>query len=214
MRVANLLFPIAVLGMISMTYLRCTSQKEIAKQERQTPIVKDTEGNPYSSKILLDSNRWTTQNMYISLPDSYCYDDVPLNCDKYGRLFTWEAAKTACEALGDGWRLPTNDEWHEMARYYGGVREDSEDNGQRAFHSLLDSGDSGFNALLAGNRNSDGTYGRLERHGFYWTSTEYDTGTAWFYNFGRGSMILARHEDGQKDRACSVRCIQDTGMNK
>jgi hypothetical protein len=64
-----------------------------------------------------------------------------------------------------------------MAKRYGGVGEDSADKGRAAFTALLSGGTSGFNAVLGGNR-SDGQYARLEAHGFYWTASENDPGTA------------------------------------
>src|SRR5262249_34039000 len=48
---------------------------------------------------------------------------------------------------------------------------------------------------------------QLRRHVICW-ETEGDTGGAWFFNFGKGSQSLYRHRDGDKSRACSVRCIK------
>ena len=45
---------------------------------------------------------------------------VDSNCEEYGRLYTWEAAKRACESLGKGWRLPTDEEWKVLANSVGG----------------------------------------------------------------------------------------------
>lgn len=100
--------------------------------------------------------------------------------------------------LGDGWRLPTNDEWRQMAKHYGGVREDSDDSGKAAYKALLIGGSSGFNALLSGGISDDGQYARLEAHGFYWTASESDSVSAWFYNFGQGGLSLNRHSGGKK----------------
>ena len=61
-----------------------------------------------------------------------------------------------------------------MAAHYGGVRDDSQDNGSAAYNALLIGGSSGFNALLGGGRSDDGQYTRLEAHGFYWTASESD----------------------------------------
>jgi uncharacterized protein (TIGR02145 family) len=140
---------------------------------------------------------------------SYCYDDIELNCRRYGRLYTWESAQQGCQLLGNGWRLPTNEEWQQMAKQYGGVYDDSDDGGKAAYEALLIGGTSGFDALLGGGRASDdGQYARLEAHGFYWTASESDAARAWFYNFGRGARYLNRHSDGEKQRAFSVRCIK------
>ena len=161
-----------------------------------------------SSKQLADGKEWTTANLDVNTSSSYCYDDSESNCRRYGRLYTWESAQRACQLLGDGWRLPTDDEWRRMAKQYGGVGNDSPDNGKAAYTALLSGGTSGFNAVLGGNRSPDGKYDRLEAHGFYWTASGNDPITAPFYNFGKGSQGLYRQPQGQKPMAVSVRCVR------
>ena len=75
-------------------------------------ILPDSDGNRYSVKLLSDKILWMTSNLNLDVPNSYCYDDKKQNCQPYGRLYTWESAMKACSSLGDGWRLPTNDDWH------------------------------------------------------------------------------------------------------
>ena len=122
-----------------------------------------------ASRRMADGKEWTTANLNVSAPPSYCYDDAEPNCRGYGRLYTWESAQRVCPSLGDGWRLPTDDEWRQMAKRYGGVSDDSADRGRAAFTALMSGGTSGFNAVLGGNR-TDEQYARIEAHGFYWTA--------------------------------------------
>jgi uncharacterized protein (TIGR02145 family) len=105
--------------------------------------------------------------------------------------------------------LPTDEEWRQMAKQYGGVGNDSPDKGKAAYTALLSGGTSGFNAVLAGNRSVDGKYDRLEAHGFYWTASETDPITAPFYNFGKGSHALYRQPRDEKQMAISVRCVRE-----
>ena len=149
-----------------------------------------------------------TDNLNLNLPNSYCYSDRASECLRFGRLYTWASAAEACSRLGTEWRLPTNDEWRQMAKGYGGVRGDSEDDGHGAYAALLKGGASGFNALLGGDRESDGSYARIEAHGFYWTATEVDADHAWFYNFGLGSQLLNPQGGGEKLMALSVKCVK------
>jgi uncharacterized protein (TIGR02145 family) len=165
-------------------------------------------GTIYSSKRMADGKQWTTRNLDVNTVPSYCYEDAELNCRQYGRLYSWESARQACQSLGDGWRLPTDDEWRQMAKRYGGVSEDSDDKGKVGYKALLAGGSSGFGALLGGGRSDDGQYARLEAHGFYWTASESDPASGWFYNFGRGGQALHRQSGGEKQRAFSVRCIR------
>ena len=162
------------------------------------------------SKRMADGKQWTTQNLNVNTVPSYCYDDAERNCRQYGRLYTWESARRGCQSLGDGWRLPTDDEWRQMAKRYGGISADSKDGGKAAYEALSIRGGSGFNAVLGGGRNSDDAkYARLEAHGFYWTASENDPISAPFYNFGKGGLALHRQSDGNKQMAISVRCIRE-----
>jgi uncharacterized protein (TIGR02145 family) len=163
-----------------------------------------------ASRQMPDGKRWTTENLNLAAPESYCYAGAELNCRRYGRLYSWQAAQRTCRSLGGGWRLPSHDDWSQMAKHYGGIRSESADTGRAAYQALLLGGVSGFSARLGGGRapGSD-EYARLDAHGFYWTASETGPGTAWFYNFGSGQRSLGRHDDGEKQRAFSVRCISD-----
>ena len=165
-------------------------------------------GTTPSSKRMPDGKEWTTANLDVNVSPSYCYDDAEPNCRRYGRMYTWESAQQVCRSLGDNWRLPTDDEWRQLARLYGGVSSDSADKGKASFTALLSGGSSGFNAVLGGNR-SAGQYARLEAHGFYWTASENDAATAPFYNFGKNGGAFHRQPQGEKQMAISVRCIRE-----
>lgn len=161
-----------------------------------------------SSKRMPDGKQWMTENLNVKADASYCYDDAELNCRRYGRLYTWESAHKACASLGPGWRLPTDEEWTQLAKHYGGIHSDSNDGGP-AYKALSIGGSSGFNAVLGGGRDQQGQYARGEAHGFYWTASASDPGMAWFYNFGKGRPSLYRQRAGEKERAFSVRCLSD-----
>jgi uncharacterized protein (TIGR02145 family) len=167
-----------------------------------------TQDSAKDSTRMADGLEWTTANLNVSTPSSYCYDDAESNCRRYGRLYAWESAQRVCQSLGSGWRLPTDHEWRQMAKHYGGVGNDSPEKSKAAYMALLSGGTSGFNALLGGNRSVDGKYERLEAHGFYWTASENDLITAPFYNFGKGSQALYRQPQGEKQMAVSVRCVR------
>jgi uncharacterized protein (TIGR02145 family) len=165
-------------------------------------------GSIHPSKRMADGKQWTTTNLNVVTDHSYCYEDAAANCGKYGRLYTWVSAQQGCRALGDEWRLPTNDEWQQLANHYGGLLEDSDKSGKATFTALIRGGRSGLDIVLGGRRAPDGEYARLEAHGFYWTASETDQTNAWFYNFGTGLSALNRHRDGNKQTALSVRCAK------
>jgi len=182
-------------------------------EELNDSLLIDRDGNRYSVKKMLDNNLWMTTNLKLNIPDSYCYGGVKENCEQYGRLYTWESAQKGCNSLGEGWGLPTDDEWQKLARSYG-MPLDSADYRIGAFNALLNNGSAQFNALLGGGRETDGKYARLDAHGFYWTGTEINKSAAVFYNFGKGSRRLYRQDGGEKSEAFSVRCLKKPGTIK
>src|SRR5262245_37341876 len=178
----------AILSIVSIT---CTGDR----------AVRDSDGNSYAVKVMSDGRTWTTENLRLALPGSFCQGDDASACLRLGRLYTWASAAQACSRLGASWRLPTDDEWRQLAKAYGGTLGDSDCHA--ALTELLAGGPSGFNAVLGGNREVDGSYARLDEHGLYWTATESDNEHAWFYNFGRGGGLLNRHSGGDKSMAVS-----------
>jgi len=207
------MFNLTVITVV-VTMVFCTTTKPIAQIEGSDPeiqdsVIVDRDHNKYPIKVFSDNSLWMTANLNLKIPDSYCHENIEENCERYGRLYTWASAQEGCNLLGDGWRLATKDEWERLAKLYGGpyIR-DSVESGKTAYKALLTSGNSPFNALLGGGRAPDGKYRRLDAHGFYWTATEIDSSTAWFYNFGKGSQTLYQQDNGEKTDAFSVRCLK------
>lgn len=161
-----------------------------------------------SSARMPDGKLWTTQNLNVDSAPSYCYGDSESNCRQYGRLYTWESALRACRSLGAGWRLPTDAEWRQLAKHYGGIVDESTDKGKAAYTAMLAGGSAGFGAVLGGGRDPDGAYRRIHAHGFYWTASESGSSEAWFFNFASGSTLL-NHHTAEKSRALAVRCVTD-----
>lgn len=84
----------------------------------QDSLLVDREGNNYSVKELLDNNYWMTSNLNINIPGSYGYENAEQTSNQYGRLYMWKATPEECKLLEEGWRLPTNEELQNMAKWY------------------------------------------------------------------------------------------------
>ena len=173
----------------------------------ERPSAQGPSGTTSSSKRMADGKQWTTRNLDVNTVPSHCYDDADVNCRQYGRLYTWESAQRGCQSLGEGWRLPTSDEWRQMARQYGVMLEDANETGESAAKALFTGGSSGFNALLGGSRSPGGQYERMAAHGLYWTASESGPATAWLYHFGK--LGLNRSSGLQKEWGFSVRCVRE-----
>ena len=99
---------IGVVAVLSLVAAGCASSR----------VLHDSDGNSYRVKTMADGRTWTTDNARLVLPGSYCHDDAASQCLRFGRLYTWAAAVQVCSRLGAGWRLPTDDEWRQLARGY------------------------------------------------------------------------------------------------
>ena len=106
----------------------CSTQRSVKDE--------NVSGTVSSSKRMPDGKQWTTENLKVDTAGTYCFDDAEQNCRRYGRSYTWESAQQGCQSLGDGWRLPTDDESRQLAKHHGGVREDSDDGAKAAYYNF------------------------------------------------------------------------------
>ena len=163
-------------------------------------LPKDPSGRSYKT-VKLNGKTWLAENLAYDIGEgSWCYDDEASNCTSYGRLYNWKGAQKACKALGNGWRLPTDEEWQSLIDFYG--------DGGKAYQNLTQGGSSGFNALLVGSRYADDDYYNLDTDGTYWSATKADTRSVWYYWFYGESNRLKRAEL-HKSNGLSCRCIKD-----
>ena len=109
---------------------------------------------------------WMAENLaYYVGAGCWAYNDDENNAVKYGRLYTWEAAKRACPS---GWHLPIDAEWEQLAQYistqkgpYNKIKDDWEDVGMhlKATSGWNNNGngtdDFGFWVLPGGDRRLD-----------------------------------------------------------
>ena len=176
-------------------------------------LTDDRDGRTYKT-VKIGDQVWMAENLnyaytgvpfdngfYTSDSTSWCYDNDPTNCAKYGRLYTWAAAmdsvgewSTNGKGCGNGkecsptspvrgicpkgWHLPSIDEWDVLFTAVGG----SSTAGTKLKSATGWYGDGigtdafGFSALPAGNRDNRENYGNYDDeggHAYFWSSTEY-----------------------------------------
>ena len=126
------------------------------------------------SEKLNDGNTWNTRNLNTLTKngDTFCYNDRKINCDIYGKLYSWEAAKEACKNQGNGWRLPTKKEFENLAYVNASIlgNERSFYDDSRSAQTFLNLKNGLFNGTLGGGRITGVDYDK-NQIGYYWTST-------------------------------------------
>ena len=150
--------------------------------------------------------------------EKYCYNNDTANCSKYGGLYQWSEAMaydTTNGAKGicpTGWHIPTKAEFETLMAAVGndGNKLKRENQGTG---SGVGTNTSGFSALLAGYRSSNGTFYGLGGTTYFWSSTEASAPNAYFmYLWYSGSDLFMSYD--YKEGGFSIRCLKDENTIK
>lgn len=168
------------------------------------------DGKSYKT-VVIGSKTWMAENLNFATDSSFCYDDVPANCTKYGRLYQEFDAEKACP---EGWALPTEDDWRDLVNT--AKSEFGDQNGSlRALDAWEDTifGDNvvatnatGFSALPGGYRASTGECDGEGKKAYFWGVSNNTLTYAWILS----NQYDMDKESGRKGYfAYSVRCVKN-----
>ena len=162
--------------------------------------------------VVIGDQVWMAENLNYNVSGSRCYNDSIANCNKYGRMYDWETAKTVCPS---GWHLPSNDDWDELidyvesrngcsycaSKYLRATSGWNNGNGTDAY---------GFAALPGGYVGLSGGFLHIGDVGIWWKSSESSSDEA--YDLGIDSYNEGvKHDYISKSVLRSVRCVKDGG---
>jgi len=188
-------------------YAKAEAEQEKAKAEKSASLrkkskkgsFKDTRDKKSYKTVKLDDQTWMAENLNYEIEGSKCYGDEPSNCQKYGRLYNWETAKSVCPS---GWHLPNDDEW-------GALVDLARSSGEAAGAILKASSGwasdgNGTDALGFAALSDGGGY-----NGFWWTASENNVRYAYSRSMSYYNNEVIRSSNGKNNSAFSVRCVQD-----
>ena len=196
--------------------------------------IKDSRDDKVYKIVKVGSQTWFAENLNYAAKGSKCYGEggvvadgwdedgspnnptklsnaeVQANCAKYGRLYDWSTAKTACPT---GWHLPSDAEWTTLVNYVGGeqtagTKLKSSTVWTRDEEVPVGTNDYGVSALSGGYGDSDGSFFNVGDYGRWWGATEYDAIHAWRRDMYCSLELVGRYYDS-KALLFSVRCVQD-----
>lgn len=176
-------------------------------------ITDSRDGQVYKT-VKIGNQTWMAQNLNYVTTDSYCYGDNSKNCNVYGRLYTWNAAKNVCP---DGWHLPTDGEFEVLVNVTDNGNNESALNLKA---TALWDGDAvgndtyGFSALPTGYRYVSGEYTGFSQVGVFtdfWSSSVYDSENAYTLFFGPEDRSYIYPSNNVKEGR-SVRCIKGESL--
>jgi uncharacterized protein (TIGR02145 family) len=166
----------------------------------------------------LDNTTWenTTSGAYA------IYNNVPANDVTYGKLYNWYTTVDTRGLCPTGWHVPSDCEWMYLENSLGMSVADQQTTGWRgniggALKATTNwnspntgaTNSTGFTALPGGYRSYyDGTYNAIGNYGFWWSSTEDNSYTAWYRRLHYNNSIVYRL-NVNKRLGFSVRCVRD-----
>ncbi|MCL2282878.1 MAG: hypothetical protein FWC26_06130 [Fibromonadales bacterium] len=127
--------PTAICGKIKIT---CSGRDNTPSQYCSNGVMKnygtltdDRDHKTYNT-VAIGNQTWMAENLNYISPDgkSRCYEDLPANCNTYGRLYSWQTAMDGStssnlnpsEVQGicpDGWHLPSSAEFATLYNFVG-----------------------------------------------------------------------------------------------
>jgi uncharacterized protein (TIGR02145 family) len=162
----------------------------------------------------------TNNSQWVNLTTgAWCYYDNYSQYDcPYGKLYNWYAVADSRNLCPTGWHVPTDAEWETLTSFLGGLAVAGgkmKSTGLQYWFSLggccsipAATNESGFSGLPGGSRYNNGTFYDIMEDGYWWSSTEDNTDSAWsrFLFFGSGSVDFF---NVNKEEGLSVRCLRD-----
>jgi uncharacterized protein (TIGR02145 family) len=153
--------------------------------------------------VRIGSQTWMAENLNFQTGNSWCYDNSVSNCAKYGRLYDWNTAMTACPA---GWRLPTREDWDNLVQ---AAADDVAGTRLKASSPDWDGTDDyGFSALPGGSHTLNGVFRSVGNSGYWWSAAETGSGgLVWLRDMYSDNAGLYENSFN-KGYGISVRCVQ------
>ncbi|OJV20664.1 MAG: hypothetical protein BGO30_04865 [Bacteroidetes bacterium 41-46] len=148
----------------------------------------------------------------------------------YGRLYSWEEAKSACP---DGWRVPDNSDWESLATAVAGANTpfDGKWSGLGAELTVRATLNSinmwkyspnmnfknmfGWNAIPSGNSTGNfRTYLNRGEYGVWWSADEKDANDAYYRYIYFDSPDFPYNYANKGSFGAAVRCVRDSAPEK
>jgi uncharacterized protein (TIGR02145 family) len=175
-------------------------------------------GTQYKT-VTIGKHAWMAENLNYETEGGKCYNGNPENCQKYGLLYNWAAAKKVCPS---GWHLPSNEEWDALYRLIDGVSGTSSPyksetagkylkatSGWNIFNGKPGDGEDAYGfAALPGGSNYAGKFNHIGNNGYWWSGSENEDDEA-YYRFMLSESRIGGWNKGSKNLLLNVRCVRD-----
>jgi len=176
----------------------------------------ERDGKKYKT-VTIGSQVWMAENLAYNAKNSKCFNNEPANCNKYGRLYSWETVSGNQNICPNGWRLPNNDEWNALVSYAGGENSAGTKlkakSGWKDFEKNSGNGTDnyGFGALPGGHGSREGAFSYAGDLGLWWSNNPeaHSEFASNLYINTRGHAKSNDYFGVYESFFCSIRCIKN-----
>jgi len=137
------------------------------------------------------------------------YDNNAANNATYGKLYNWYAVADGRNVCPVGWHVPTDAEWTVLSNHLGSEPGHKMKSTSGWSNNGNGSNASGFTGFPGGDRGNNGTFYGGGRYGYFWSSSENDSDSAWYRYLTNALRGLFRNDDSNEKLGFSVRCVRD-----
>jgi uncharacterized protein (TIGR02145 family) len=177
-----------------------------APEPLRTGTLNDSRNGKTYRTIVIGRQTWMAETLNFPTEGSTCYENQKKNCETYGRLYDWEAAKKACPS---GWELPSDEQWTALVDGVGGM--DSAGTALKARAGWSNNGNGtdskGFSALPAGFLDKRGLFMDQGNAASFWSTSTKFLGGVWARQLAFEHNRMDRTAV-EKTTSLSVRCIR------
>jgi len=200
----------------------------------------DTRDYQVYKTVTIGTQTWMAQNLNYAYnqststldSSSFCYDDDPKNCAKYGRLYLWSAAMDSVALFGssgkgcgngsectpkesvqgvcpEGWVLPSVREWNILYEYIE-VQNDAGKILKSKFgwdNEGNGTDEYGFSAIPAGYRNND--FHNIGSYADFWSMTQLEENRVYVMDLDFKYDVVFIESPG-RDLSVAVRCLRNS----
>jgi uncharacterized protein (TIGR02145 family) len=199
-------------AMIRLVLSKGQSSNTNAQEKTASPpasgntLTDSRDGKKYKT-VKIGSQTWMAENLNYEVSGSKCYDNNSGNCAKYGRLYDWNTARSACPS---GWHLPSKSEYEALDKAVGGKEVAGKKLKAKSGWNGNGTDEFGFSALPGGNELEGNLFYFVGRYCYLWinASDESNKGYA-YYRHIYDDRDNANWSSTNKSVLFSVRCIKD-----
>ena len=139
---------------------------------------------------------WFAENAKYPVKGSYCYNDLKEFCAKYGRLYNYRQAQSACP---EGWHVPTIHEWKHLFHFFGGWHHSGQ--------YLIEGEESDMHMLYGGFGEPGHLFRQIGVSGNWWDNELKDSNTAGIITMKKGTGEIYHSIIGDR-HMLSTRCVR------